>query len=128
MSHLDAVRIIDLQTPGDRALNPGATRNEAFASFSPDSRSVMFTVYDGTWHSIWSEPIDGSLPARQIGPRYRMVDGKYLLGRFSPDGRSILIIDEGSQEARLVDAEVGGEGRIIEWTPSDTYAWQRLAP
>jgi len=128
VSQLDAVRIIDLQTPGDRALNPAATRNEAFASFSPDSRSVLFTVYDGTWHSIWTEPLDGSLPARQIGPRYRSVDEKYLMGRFSPDGRSILIIDEGSQEARLVDAEVGGDGRIIEWTPSDIYAWQRLAP
>jgi hypothetical protein len=128
VTQLDAIRVIDLTTGDDRALDPGATRNEAYASFSPDSRSLMFIVYDGTWRSIWREPLDGSRPAIAVGPRYRVVDGSYLSGRFSPDGRSILVIDEGSQEARLVDVEAGGDGRIIEWTPSDSYAWQRLAP
>jgi hypothetical protein len=128
MTELDSVWILDPKTGDHHPLNPKATRNEAFASFSPDGRSLLFTVYDGMWHSLWLEPVDGSTPARQIAPAYPMVDGGYLTARFSPDGRSIVVVDEGSHETRLVDVAAGGDGESVDWTPSDTYAWQRLAP
>jgi hypothetical protein len=56
-----------------------------------------------------------------------MVDGAYLLGRFSADARSVLVIDEGSKETRLVDVEAGGDGRVIDYASADVYAVQRLA-
>jgi len=126
MTKLDSLWILDPKTGDHHPLNPTATRNEGFASFSPDGRSIAYEVYDGTWHSIWLQPLDGPGPGIQVGPQYPV--GSYLTGRFSPDGRSIVVVDEGSHETRLVDVAAGGDGRIVDWTPADAYAWQRLAP
>jgi hypothetical protein len=125
VTRLDAVHVVDLKSGEDRVLDPGIDRNQAFAGFSPDSRYVTFQVYDGTVESVWVEPVDVPGPARRISPDYPMVDGAYLSARFSPDGRSIITVDEGSNETRLVDVETG-VGRIVDWKPADSGAWQRL--
>jgi Tol biopolymer transport system component len=125
---LNSIHIVDLRAGSDRVLDRGTQRNEGFASFSPDSRSLAFEVYNGPWNYVMVEPVDRSSGARQVGPKFRMVDGSYLTWLFSPDAKSILIANEGSKESRLVDLETGGEGRVIDWAEGDTHGWQRLAP
>jgi hypothetical protein len=74
------------------------------------------------------EPVDGSRPARRIAEPYRIVGGSFLSWTFSPDAKSIVVVDEASGQTRLVDVEAGGEGRVLDWTPGDFSGWQRLAP
>jgi hypothetical protein len=124
---LNSIHVVDLTTGVVRPVDPGTTRNEGFASFSPDTRYLLFLVYDGPSSYLMVEPVDGSSPARQIGPTYAQVDGAYLSGRFSADAQWILVVNEGSKETRLVDVEGGGDGRVIDYASADVYAVQRLA-
>jgi len=125
---LNSIHLVNLKTGADRLTDPGTSRNQGFASFSPDTRYLLFVVDDGPWYFLMIEPVDGSAPARQVGPKYLTNNGSDLSGRFSPDGRSILISEIGAKESRLVDVDAAGDGRVVEYAPSDTNAWQRLAP
>jgi acylaminoacyl-peptidase len=63
---------------------------------SPDGRLVAFTVRvsaparDGYRTSIWSAPVDGSAPARQLTLGARADDH----ARFSPDGRTLAFLSD----------------------------------
>jgi hypothetical protein len=96
-SERNSIHVVDLKSGADRVLDPDATRNQGFASFSPDTRYLAFVVDEDPWNAVWIEAVDGSSPARQLGPKYLKADGGYLFGRFSPDARSILIVDEASK-------------------------------
>jgi Tol biopolymer transport system component len=124
---LNSVHVLNLTTGVDTPLDRGTTRDQGFGTFSPDSRYLLFNVHDGPSNYLMREPVDGSSPAVQVGPIYPVVDGAYLVGRFSADSRSVIVTDEGSKQTRLVDVDAGGEGRAIEFTPADVYAVQRLA-
>src|SRR4029079_17060359 len=124
----NSIHLVDLRTGDDRVLDDGTTRDQGYAGFSPDGRYLAFTSYDGQLGSVWLEAVDGSSPAHQVGPAYAPSDTGYLFSRFSPDAKSLLVVNEPTKESRLVDVETGGQGRVIDWTPGDTRAWQRLAP
>jgi hypothetical protein len=47
---------------------------------------------------------------------------------FSPDGKSVVIIDQGTDEMRLVDAKTGGAGTVLPWSSAEMSGWQRVAP
>src|SRR5262249_52751862 len=119
----NSIHVVDLQTTADRALNPGTFRDEGFPTFSPDDTYLAFIVYAGPQQFVMVQPVDGSSPARQVGP---MFDSQTELSwRFSPDGKSIMVSDKESRQTRLVDVETGGDGRSVEWMQTDTGGWQR---
>jgi Tol biopolymer transport system component len=127
-SALNSIHLVDLRTGQDRLVDRDAGRNQGYASFSPDNRYLAFVVYDDPWNTVMLEPVDGSRPARRIAEPYRIVGGSFLSWTFSPDAKSIVVVDEASRQTRLVDVEAGGEGRVLDWTPGDFSGWQRLAP
>ena len=126
---LNSVHILDLTTGTPRAIDPGTTLNEGFASgFSPDSRYLVFTVYGDSSEHLMLASVDGSSPPRQIGLNYPNTPDALLYGRWTADARSVLVIDEGSKSTRLVEVDAAGEGRAIDYSAADVYAVQRLAP
>jgi Tol biopolymer transport system component len=121
------IHIVDLRTGTDRIVSDPA-RNQGFATFSPDSRRIVFVTNDGQWHQITVAPVDGSGPQVSMGRAYLQVRGQYLTGFFSPDGRSVIVTDPASKETRLVDVVNGGKGELLPWATGGISGWQRLAP
>ena len=124
--------VLDLDTGADRQLTLGpAGGHELHGTVSPDGTQLLFHYADGVTDGIQEmlAPIDGSRPAIRIGPAYPVIDGSAELSQaFSPDGRSILILQGRDREIRVVDAATGGAGRVVSWQSSDLPGWQRLAP
>jgi Tol biopolymer transport system component len=124
--------LVDLDTGADRALSLGpAGHHELHGQFSPDGTKLLFHGADNIAPKIQEMlgPLDGSTPAIPIGPPYPIIDGSAELNQtFSPDGRTIVIIEGRGKQVRLVDATTGGVGRVVSWLADDLPGWQRLAP
>jgi hypothetical protein len=124
--------LVDLDTGADRRLQLGpAGGHELHGLFSPDGTKLLFHDADGITPQIqvMLAPVDGSTPAIPIGPPYPIVDGNANLNQsFSPDGRTIVIIEGRDKLVRVVDATTGGIGRELSWLADDLPGWQRLAP
>ena len=121
------IHILDLRTGDDRILTD-VGRSEGYATFSPDSRRIVFVNYVADTNQIMVAPIDGSSPPVPMGPSYRQVNNKFIGGMFSPDGKWVVVSDPASGETRLVDAAKGGNGTLLAWSAADLSGWQRLAP
>jgi Tol biopolymer transport system component len=121
------INILDLRTGEDRILTD-VGRSEGYATFSPDSRRIVFVNYISDTNQIMVEPVDGSSRPVPMGPSYRQVNNTSLGGMFSPDGKWVVVTDPGSGETRLVDAAKGGKGTLLAWSAADVSGWQRLAP
>jgi Tol biopolymer transport system component len=121
------IHTVDLHTGADRVISDPA-RNQGFATFSPDSRRIVFVTYGSGTNQITVVPVDGSGPQLPMGPNYRQVQDEYISGIWSPDGKSILVNDPISKETRLVDAATGGDGELLPWSAGNVSGWQRLAP
>ena len=124
---LNRIHILDLRTGSDRIISDPA-RDQGFATFSPDSRLILFNSYGSNRNQITVARVDGSGPQLRMGPSYSQVGDQYISGVFSPDGKSVLINDPGSKETRLVDAATGGNGQLLDWSTGNVSGWQRLAP
>jgi Tol biopolymer transport system component len=124
--------LVDLDTGADRPLTLGpAGHHELHGQFSPDGRKLLFHGADNVAPQIQEmlAPLDGSSPALPIGPPYPIIDGSAELNQtFSPDGRTVVIIEGRDKQVRLVDATTGGLGRTVSWLADDLPGWQRLAP
>lgn len=124
--------LLNLDTKVDRQLALGpAGGHELHGTVSPDGTKVLFhDVRSGTpGLQEMLAPLDGSAPAIAIGPPYPIVNGHADLGQeFSPDGRTVVIIQGRDREIRLVDAATGGDGQVATWKTNDLPGWQRLAP
>src|SRR6185295_6095596 len=104
---------------------PGGS--EGFATFSPDSQRLVFAAYGTEQNQIIVSAVDGT--ARMpTGPVYRQVEGQFISGTFSPDGRYVIVNDPASKETRLVDITTGGDGEVLPWSEGRLTGWQRLAP
>jgi hypothetical protein len=121
------IHLFDLQTGDDRIVTD-VTRNQGYATFSPDSRQVIFVDYVRDRNQIMVAPVDGSAPPLAMGPIYRMVDDASVSGIFSPDGKWVVVTDSASGETRLVDTALGGDGELLPWSTADFSGWQRIAP
>jgi len=121
------VHILDLRTGEDRNLTD-VGRSEGYATFSPDSRRIVFTNYLSDRNQIMVEPIDGSARPLAMGPNYRQVNNGGVGGLFSPDGKWLIVTDPGTHETRLIDSAKGGQGTLLAWSAADLSGWQRLAP
>ena len=121
------IHLLDLRTGDDRILTD-VGRSEGYATFSPDSRRIVFVDYLADTNRIMVAPIDGSSPPVPMGPSYRQVNNKFIGGAFSPDGKWVLVGDPGSGEMRLIDSAKGGKGTLLAWSAADISGWQRLAP
>ena len=124
--------LMDLDTGVDRQITLSRPDgHELHGTFSPDGTKLLFHEVNDAIPGLQEllAPIDGSGPAIPIGPVYPVVNGSADLSQeFSPDGRSIVILQGRDREIRLVDADTGGLGRIVSWRPGDLPGWQRLAP
>jgi hypothetical protein len=124
--------LLDLDTGVDRQITLGRPDgHELHGTFSPDGTKLLFHEVNDAIAGLQEllAPIDGSEAAMAIGPVYPVVDGSADLGQeFSPDGRTIVILQGRDREIRLVDATTGGLGRTVAWRPQDLPGGQRLAP
>jgi Tol biopolymer transport system component len=120
------IHIVDLASGEDRTVTPGGW-SEGFATFSPDSSRIVFIRYFEGSDQIWIRPVSGgdAVPAGRVYPQ---VDGDYIQGSFSPDGRIAVVSDPAARETRLVDPLTGGEGDPVPWDAGGGFGWQRLAP
>jgi hypothetical protein len=127
-AQVNRIHIVALRTGADRIISD-PLRSQGFASFSPDSRQIVFLTYDAFERTqITVAPVDGSGPQLPMGPNYARVNGDYITGVFSPDGMSVLVNDPGTKETRLVDVATGGDGELLPWSAGNVSGWQRLAP
>ena len=106
----------------------------------PDGRGVIWHLSpDGEWavfehssvstpgrDSLFHAPIDGSAPAREIGPAY---DYTWRRGvSFLPDGQKVLLALDpaNAQPSVIIDVGTGETTELADIT--DGRTWQRLAP
>ena len=120
------IHLLDLTTGADRTVDPSSGRSQGWATFSPDSRQIVFVTYSKDRQQVAVEPVDGSAPATTIGPDYPVDDD--LGAFFSPDGRTVIVNDSSIPESRLIDIATGGHGQILDWAGDGVTGWQRLAP
>jgi Tol biopolymer transport system component len=118
------IHLLDMATGEDRSIL--SEKSQGWATFSPDSRQIVFERYAGNTQQIVVQPVDGNSPAIAMGPAYPADDD--VGGWFSPDGRSVVIKDATRKESRLIDAATGGDGVVLDWAADGFTAWQRLAP
>jgi Tol biopolymer transport system component len=121
------MHVLDLRTGSDRIVSV-ATLSQGYATFSPDGRRITFVSYGESRNQIMVAASDGTGPQLAVGPVYPQVEGQFISGIFSPDGKSIVVNDPASKETRLVDVATGGDGQILPWSGGDLSGWQRLAP
>ena len=121
------IHVLDLRTGDDRNLTD-VGRSEGYATFSPDSRRIVFTNYLSDRNQIMVEPIDGSARPLAMGSNYRQVNNGGVGSLFSPDGKWVIVTDPGTHETRLIDSAKGGQGTLLAWSAADLSGWQRLAP
>jgi Tol biopolymer transport system component len=125
--YTNSVHLVDLTTGADRVIDPQGNRSQGFAWFSPDGKSLLFDVYGDQTDQVAVEPVDGSGPARFLGPTHPVVDGMYLVYSFSPDGKVVVETDVSSQQTRIIDASTGGDGQVLDWLHGAFSGWQREA-
>jgi Tol biopolymer transport system component len=118
------IHIVELATRQDRTIL--SEKSQGWASFSPDSRQIVFLRFMGQLRQVFVQPVEGSSPAIAMGPLYPGDDDAG--GSFSPDGRSVIIKNSNRKETRLVDAATGGDGKVLDWAGDGFTGWQRLAP
>ena len=121
------VHVVDLHTGEDRNLTD-VGRSEGWATFSPDSKTLLYQNYTNQRYQFFVTPVDGGGPRLPIGPEYRQADNQGISGMFSPDGKSVIVSDSLSKQTRIVDATKGGPGEVLPWSAADISGWQRLAP
>jgi dipeptidyl aminopeptidase/acylaminoacyl peptidase len=93
-------------------------------AFSPDGRSMVVGLSDGTSWSSEIVSVDGVSPARQVAA------GAPRTGcQWSPDGTEILCFDDAT--GLWIDGVAGGSSRQLPWSSTDIVlppSWQRLSP
>jgi hypothetical protein len=121
------INLLDLRTGKERILTD-VGRSEGYATFSPDSKRIVFVNFLSDTYQVMVEPVDGSSPPLPMGPRYRQANNESLGGTFSPDGNWVVVGDTASGQTRLVNSTKGGNGTLLAWSSADLTGWQRLAP
>jgi Tol biopolymer transport system component len=119
------IHLLDLTSGEDRTLL--SEKGQGWASFSPDSKQIVFLRFVGDTRQVFVQPVDGSAPPLAMGPAYPGGD-QDLGGTFSPDGRSMIVKNMNVKESRLVDVATGGDGHVLDWAKDGFTGWQRLAP
>ena len=119
------LHLFDSTTGKDRTLL--SEKSQGWASFSPDSRQIVFIRYVGDTRQLFVQSVDGNAPPLAMGPAYPNGDND-LNGTFSPDGKSMVVKNANTRETRLVDVATGGDGKVLDWAGDGFTGWQRLAP
>jgi Tol biopolymer transport system component len=119
--------LLDLQSGSNRPFSH-PLMNEGFATFSPDSRRIVYNLYGPDRLAIQVAPVDGTAEPISVGPSYAYVDGLGTTATFSPDGKFVVVNDQATAETRLVDVTTGGDGQLVTGTGGQFSGWQRLAP
>ena len=120
------IHLVDLTTGADRSFDNTPGLSQGFATFSPDSRSILYSRFGEGTRQIVVEPVDGSTAAVPMGPSYP--NDHDVAGMFSPDGRSVVVMDTNLKESRVIDAATGGDGEVLTWSADGITGWQRLTP
>ncbi len=126
-------RLIAGDGSNGRAL-PGPTDpavQEGWPTYSPDGRRII--VHRWTFKSdtdpgagwLAAMPVDGSAPARDIGPRIPGGEDTGLVKTWSPDGSRILMSTDNTKQVFSIDP-ITGSYEEIPWT-SELPDWQRVA-
>ena len=121
------IHLVDLRSGDDQILTR-IGHSEGWATFSPDSKQVVFRSETPGRNQMKVAPVDGRGPSVDIGPNSPVFGEQFAGGTFSPDGKWVIVTDPSSNETRLVDATTGGEGVLLPWSAADVTSWQRLAP
>jgi len=116
--------LVDLATGQERQLVPDPSDAcDVGPAFLPD-RQILVRSDDASGMSqLLVAPIDGSAPARAVGPRFPFREAGWFL---SPDLAQVLFMPS-SGVSRLISIETG-EVHDTGLAVGDAPSWQRLAP
>lgn len=120
------IHVRSLVTGEDRLVSDPML-DEGYGTFSPDNSRLTYVRYTDGHNQMMVLPLAAGSKPYAAGPNYSTVDGQYISGYFSPDGRYVDVNEPASGETRLVDAMTGGDGQLLPWA-SHGFGWQRLAP
>lgn len=119
------IHLVDLATGVDRPMRFDPTaRGEAQLRFSPDGRTAVIVRFD-TGVRLAVVSLDGSAPARAVGPTYS--GREQLTTLFSPDGRTFVLLFDAPRGPVLLDL-VTGSATTVEGARGMYASWQRRAP
>jgi len=117
------LRLINADATGDRAVAGPADPKvqEAWPAYSPDGRWIVVHrwVFKGDsptaegWLAVM--PADGSVAARDIGPRILGGEDSGLTKVWSPDGTRVLMRADNTKQAFSIDP-VSGTSETLTWT------------
>lgn len=126
------VHVVNPDGTGDVAL-PGPAdpaTQEAWPLWSPDGRSIL--VHRWTWKTqdgglgwLAIQPVDGSAPARDIGPKLPGGEDTGMIKIWSPDGTAILVRANNTGSVYSIDPLAGRSDQV---DLPDLPDYRRLAP
>lgn len=103
--------------------------SQAWSIFSPDGKWIAMeswvtdTEDFSAVNQIAVAPVDGSAPARWVGPS---LPGRSLVKTWAPDGSKVLMHVNDADDVYAIDP-VTGAYQLLPWK-SDFPDWQRVAP
>ena len=124
------LHLLDLTTGEDRLADLDRSDGMGVSPrFSPDGKSLIFDGgarrpeedIQGATGQVVLAPLDGSAPARPMGPAYV---SNVQFSAFSPDGTRI--IQDVDDRTRLIDVATGDAVQAPEYLGHTS--WQRVAP
>ena len=125
------VHVIRADGTGDHALpapvDPGL--QEAWPLWSPDGRSIVvtrFTFTDAGHGGIAILPFDGTVAAREIGPK-TVGSNQDVVKTWTPDGTRVVSYFRGTGETFLIDPVTGAYEKAV-WNAASEPDYRRLAP
>lgn len=119
------IHLLDLSNGDDRTMTYGPEGTEAAdAHISPDGTQVLSTRWlAGQRATLQIGPIDGSVPARTIGPAF--ANDEHYSAAFAPDGLTVELSVDGDAPT-FIDVASGKTTTAPEVFNVET--WQRRAP
>lgn len=127
------IHVADISPTGDvmqirrLALAPDSSA-EMLGAWSPEGDRLAFILERAGTRQLAIAPVDGSTPARAIGPVVR--DDEGIGGAWSPDGTKMLATYLPRQDPQTfwsIDVESGAQTQL-EGPVADLPSWQRVAP
>ena len=127
------IHVADISPTGDvtqirrLALAPDSSA-DMLGAWSPEGDRLAFILERAGTRQLAIAPVDGSTPARAIGPVVR--DDEGIGGAWSPDGTKMLATYLPRQDPQTfwsIDVESGAQTQL-EGPVADLPSWQRVAP